>query len=107
MSEMQPLLDEAQATELNNLLRTALNKYPNFMEILHQLGRKNTTTLEIYDYLLSIGKPVTVKEIQNFGCHTSLENIYRTIKKLRELGLVASTGYRIKKTRRVLTWMAF
>ena len=107
MSEQVPLLDEEQATEFNNLLRTALDEYPMFMEVFHQLGRKNPNTLEIYDYLLSVGRPVTVEEIQRFGSPISLTNIYRTIKKLREIGLVASAGYSYTiKRRRVLKWVA-
>ena len=106
MNEQVPLLDEEQATEFNNLLRDALSKYPTFMEIFHQLGRKTPNTLEIYDYLLSVGKPVTVEEIQRFGCPISLTNLYRTIKKLREIGLVASAGYSFTQGRRVMKWVA-
>jgi len=65
MSEMQPILDEEQATEFNNLLRKALDKYPMFMEIFHQLGRKSITTLEIYDYLLSVDRPVSALEMND------------------------------------------
>jgi len=106
MSEMQPILDEEQATEFNNLLRKALDKYPMFMEIFHQLGRKSITTLEIYDYLLSVDRPVSALEIQSFGCPISRKNIYRTIKKLRSLGLVAYAGRRTRNTKREFVWVA-
>ena len=105
MSEQIPILEQEQAIKFNDYIRHIFETYPHFLEIFHKLGR-SMDALEVYDYLLSVEKPVTVEEIRKYGCSVSENHLYKVIKNLRELGLVASAGYSFTRERRVLKWVA-
>lgn len=86
-------LDPIEALSFNDFIRCALADHPHFFTIFHKLG-SSACTLEVYEYLLWVKKPMTVDDIIYSGVSSSRDSVFRVIKKLREMGLVACAGYK-------------
>ena len=88
-----PLLEDKEALKLNDLIKQALAYHPNLLEVLHRLG-KSSQALEVYEHLLWAEEPVTPYDIIDSKPSISEASIYRSIKTLKELGLITCVGYR-------------
>ena len=97
----EPLLKDEEALKFNDFIRNALADHPNFFDLFHKLGR-SPCTLEIYDYLLWAETPVTIEDIIQSGVSSSSDSVFRAIKNLREMGLVACIGYKHRHNKVVL-----
>lgn len=93
LSAPPPLLEDKEALTLNDLIKQALAYHPNILEVLHRLGR-SSQALEVYEYLLWAEEPVTPYDIIDSKPSISEGSIYRSIKTLKELGLITCVGYR-------------
>ena len=85
------ILEDKEALNFNDFIRQALADHPNLLTIFHKLGG-SACTWEIYEYLLWAKKPMTMDEIIHSGIASSRDSVFRVIKKLREMGLVACAG---------------
>ena len=105
------LLEDKEALNFNDFIRCALADHPNLLSIFHKLGG-SACSLEIYEYLLWAEKPMTVDDIIHSGVSSSRDSVFRVIKKLREMGLIACVGFkRVHYTKRSggprpLLWVA-
>jgi len=86
-------ISDKEVLQFNDFIKKILADYPHLLGIFYKLV-KSPCSLEIYEYLLWIGKPVTVDDVFDSGVSVSRASVFRAIKNLREMDLVACAGYR-------------
>ena len=111
---IQPLLKDKEATKFNDFIRHSLKTHFPIKTVFRKMS---PVTFDIYEYMLNIDHPVTALDLRKtYGQLHSDKSIYRILKNLRELGLVACAGHRyenkmkdeqfIKSKKRIALWVA-